>query len=123
MSIDRGDAHFDDARSWEKACRHIGLFLWWAAERGLTSDEHDAEAMRAAPTTYFIGQCDTKLWDQDLNDEGNAFATAAYDDYLAEVSAYAQTLSIGVYDIPEGETTARHFFERLDERLARWREG
>jgi hypothetical protein len=33
MSIDRGDSHFEDAGTWEKACRHIALFLWWAVER------------------------------------------------------------------------------------------
>ncbi len=54
MAIDRGDAHLDDAGSWEAACRHIAIFLFWAAERGLASDDHDAADVRADPIAYFI---------------------------------------------------------------------
>ena len=44
MSIDRGDSHFGDAGSWEKACRHMALFLCWSFERGLgSSDEIEIE--------------------------------------------------------------------------------
>ena len=60
MVIDRGDWHLDDAKTWERACRHIALFLWWAADRGLAGPEIDAKAMAKRPTTYFIKQCDTK---------------------------------------------------------------
>ena len=64
MSIDRGDSHYGDAKTWERACRHIGLFLWWAAERGLASEEHELEEVRSDPTAHFISACDTKLLDQ-----------------------------------------------------------
>jgi len=121
MSIDRGDFHYDDAQSWERACRHIGLFLWWAADRGLASEDHHAEEIAPNPTQYFIGQCDTKLWDEDLTDDGNAFATAAYDEYLGEVGVYAEGLGVGNYEVPEGEATRKHFFDWLDARLATWR--
>ena len=117
MGYDRGDSHYDDAGSWEKACRHISLFLWWAAEHGLASDEHDLAEIREAPTAYFIERCDTKLWDDDLNDRGIAFAKAEYDAYLREVTAYAKRLGIGDYEIPENDTTKNHFFAWLDARL------
>ena len=77
--------------------------LWWAAERGLASQDHDSKAAAADPTAYFISQCDTKLWDDDFSDEGKAFAQTQYDDYLAEVSAYARSLGVADYDIPEDE--------------------
>lgn len=120
MSIDRGDSHWGDAKSWEKACRHIGLFLWWAAERGLASELHDAEKMRSAPTQWFIRQCDTKLTNEDLSDDGNAFAKAVYEDYLLEVDRYSKKLKVGVYEIPEGASTTEHFFQYLDARLKKW---
>ena len=110
MAIDRGDWHYDDAQTWERACRHIGLFLWWAAERGLASEEHDVSAVRANPTKHFIERCDTKLWGEDLTDAGNAFAETEYSAYLDAVGAYTAALGLGAYEIPEGEVTTEHFF-------------
>ncbi len=118
MSIDRGDSHHDDAKTWERACRHIGLFLHWAAARGLASDEHRAEAIAADPAAYVISELDTKLTDEDLNEAGNAFAEARYSTYLDEVSAYAARSGLGDYDIPQNEETQRHFFAWLDDALA-----
>jgi hypothetical protein len=124
MSIDRGDSHYGDAGSWEKACRHIALFLWWAFERGLGDNEVneiDVAEMAKDPTKTFIAQCDTKLWGEDLTDEGQAFAAAEYKDYLGAVAARARELGVGDYDIPEDDATKAWFFDWLDQRLARWR--
>ena len=120
MSIDRGDSHFGDAGSWEKACRHMGLFLAWAMECGLASEDHEGEDA-SSPTEYFIGACDTKLTDEDFSDEGNAFVDAAYEDYLGEVSAYAGTLGVSDYDLVENEATKAHFYAWLDTALSTWR--
>lgn len=120
MAIDRGDWHFDDATTWERACRHIGLYLWWAAKRGL-APEHDAAAAAKAPTAYFIRMCDTKLWDEDFSAEGLAFTNAEYKAYLGEVSNHAEQAGIGDYDLPEDTATAAYFFAWLDESLAKWR--
>jgi|SRR5580658_8908676 len=68
MSIDRGDPHFEDAGNWTKACRHIALFLWWAAERTLSSDEVDAIAEHervadGSASRATCGNCGTRaLW-------------------------------------------------------------
>jgi len=121
MSIDRGDSHVGDAGTWNRACRHIGLFLWWAAARGLASDEVDAKAIAKAPTKYFISHCDTKLWDEDFTTEGRAFAAAEYDAYLHAVAAYARALGVGDYEIRESKRTTKHFFDALDKRLAAFR--
>lgn len=122
MSIDRGDLHYADAGTWERACRHMGLFLWWAAERGLAAEDHDVQRVRENATEYFISQCDTKLWDEDLTGEGNAFAKARYNACLGEVSAYAASLGVGAYEVPESQTTTDHIFDWLDASLAEWRE-
>lgn len=118
MTIDRGDYHFEDAQTWERACRHIGLFLWWASERGLASEDHHPAVLRCGATEHIILQCDTKLWVDDLNDAGNDFAADAYDSYLGEVTEYAGRLGVGDYDIPEADATTTHFFVWLDSRLA-----
>lgn len=116
MSIDRADDHLHDAKTWPRACRHVGLFLWWAAERGLASERHDPDEVRRAPTEYF-GACDGKLLERDLTEQGNTFASRWYRAYLNETSAYARTLGVGDYEIPEGEATTKHFFAWLDGRL------
>ena len=122
MSIDRGDSHFEDAGTWNKACRHIALYLWWAVERGLGGEEHvDLAPIRKAPTKYFIGACDCKLWDVDFNAEGVAFAEAMYSPYCVEVERYAKKLGIDDYAVKENAATAAHFFAFLDNKLATWR--
>lgn len=68
----------------ENGGRHMGLFLEWAVLRGLASDElmERSEALRRGETTgleLLFDHCDGKLWDSDLNDEGNAFAADAYE--------------------------------------------
>jgi hypothetical protein len=68
-----------------------------------------------------IAQCDTKLWDEDLTDDGNPFAANDYELCLGEVSAYARVLGVGDYEIPEGAATTKHFFARLDARLVTFR--
>jgi hypothetical protein len=113
-------SHYDEARSWERACRHIALFLWWAAERGLASAEHDVSAIRANPTKHFIEMCDTKLTHEDLTDAGNAFAASAYEDYLTEVSNYAHAHIVPLYEIPEDAATGKHFFAWLDDERLRF---
>lgn len=126
MAFDRGDSHYDAAGSWEKGCRHIALFLWWALERGLGSNEVneiDVAEMAKAPTETFITHCDTKLWNDDFNEEGRAFATDEYEAYLGSVSARARELGVSDYEIPENDETKKWFFDWLDERLSSWRKN
>ena len=121
MSIDRGDWHWEDAGSWEAACRHIGLFLLWAAERGLADDAHHPTAMRADPTKYFIGACDTKLIDDDLTEEGAAFARVAYTEYLSAYAKIAEGQGAPTYAAEDTAELRLELFDWLDDRLARWR--
>ena len=125
MAIDRGDSHYDDAGSWEKACRHMALFLWWAFERGLGNNEVneiDLVEMAKAPTQTFITQCDTKLYNEDFNKEGQAFAADEYTAYLEAVTVRAGELAVSDYEIPESDETRKWFFDWLDKRLSIWRQ-
>ena len=96
---------------------HRPLF-WWAAERGLASEEHELEEVRSDPTAHFISGCDTKLLDQDLTARGNSFAAQEYGAYLDEAGAYAKSLGVGDNEIAEGDATTKHFFTWLEARLA-----
>lgn len=122
MSIDRGDSHIESAGTWNRACRHIAVFLWWAAERNLASKAVDAKAIAKAPIKYFIANCDTKLWAEDLNDDGNAFAAARYDTYLRIIDHRATELGIDGYQFKLEQKTNTYFFGVLDGLLAEWRE-
>ena len=68
-TIDRGDSHFDDAGGWPQACAHMGVFLAWAARRGLAAPSHTNQLARltAAPGAYVAGACDTKLLPDDFS--------------------------------------------------------
>lgn len=120
-SIDRGDGHLEEARTWNRACRHIALFLWWSAERGLADAGIDAKKLARSPVRYFTEECDGKLRPEDLDDEGRAFAEASYRAYTKEVEAHAKRLRVGGFDLPANKATAKHFFAWLDARLAAWR--
>jgi hypothetical protein len=115
MSIDRGDSHIEDAKTWNKACRHIALYLLWASERGLAGKDVDHAALRKSPVKYFMDHCDTKLWNEDFNEEGIAVAEAIYTKYLVAVGVRGQELGIDAYDIPKNKATETYFFTVLDE--------
>ncbi len=121
MAIDRGDYHVDSAGSIELACRHIGLYLWWAAERGLASTAHDPAEVAQGPTGYFIRICDAKLWDEDFNDEGLAFTGFVYESYLGELSRYARELGVDDYQVPQTAELKDQFFGWLDRKLEIWK--
>lgn len=68
VSIDRGDSHFADAGTWQKACLHMGIFFDWAVRNGLGSADHTVhrERIRHTPTAYVLSACDAKLWPEDF---------------------------------------------------------
>jgi hypothetical protein len=100
MSYDR--ANFDystEAQPLPKghAATHIGMFLAWAAQRGLVSDwhqQHSAEALgrlRRREITgrqFFEAACKEQFAEKDLNDEGNQFAQHYYVDEAGRRGAY-----------------------------------
>ena len=122
VSIDRGDSHLESAGTWNRACRHIALYLWWAADRGLAAKRIDGKAVAKAPVKYFMSHCDSKLWDEDFNEAGVAFAAARYDTYLRLIDSRAQELGIDGYRFKLDVKTNAYFFGLLDGLLGEWRE-
>ena len=91
MAYDRMDWHyggnFPKELSPEHGGTHIGMFLAWCIQNGLSGEFHDEEspgALREVRERRMTGReflqqcCDEKFWEEDLNDEGNRFAKAYY---------------------------------------------
>jgi hypothetical protein len=82
---------------------HIGMFLAWSLLADLGGELHTEEFpdelsklrnRQVTPGEYFIKACDEKFTDEDLNDEGNAFALAYFElDEGAYVKDYEETLA------------------------------
>ena len=98
MVIDRIDWHWDsvteqipDDEHWEKAGAHIGYYIEWAYKKGFApsnTETHDVnEYMKVVNSEksgiqFLIENCDTKFWEEDLNEQGQKFTAFAYDTYL-----------------------------------------
>ena len=98
MAIDRIDVHWDaiteelpEDEHLERAGAHIGYFIEWAFKKGLAPsnpETHDVEEYKKVVNSeisgiqFLIESCDTKFWEEDLNEKGQSFALFAYDTYL-----------------------------------------
>ena len=98
MAIDRIDWHWDaitddisEDEHWEKAGAHIGYFIEWAYKKGFApnnSETHDVDEYQEVVNSekngiqFLIENCDTKFWEEDLNEQGQKFTSFAYDTYM-----------------------------------------
>lgn len=114
MAYDKVDWHsggdFPADLEPENGGTHIGMFLAWCILNGLSGEFHDEEspeALKAVRERRMTGReflqqmCDEKLWEEDLNDEGNRFAKAYYSGadgkgYGTYLSDYEDLLSKGL---------------------------
>ncbi len=71
----------------EAGATHIAMFVVWCWLNGMAGPLHDKEmpkilekiqARMKTPGMIFISACDEKFMDEDLNEEGNAFAQSYY---------------------------------------------
>jgi hypothetical protein len=120
----------------EAGATHTGMFVVWAFLAGLAGELHteecqeDLDRLRArelTPGRYFLAVCDGKFVDEDLNDEGNAFAQAYFDFEKGQyVSDYERVLCAGlpsVYHVEDSWESYQKLKPVLDQRLAEWRAG
>jgi len=115
---------------------HIALFVAWALLSDLAGAIHTEEfpddllklkQRELTPGSFFFRACDGKFTDEDLNDEGNAFAQSYFDsdngrylkDYEEVLGADLPTL----YNVPDTWESFDRLRPRLDSRLAAWRAG
>lgn len=119
----------------EAGATHTGMFVAWALLSGLAGEIHidgfpgDIPRLKSrsiTPGKYFLESCDGKFTDEDLNDEGNAFAREYFNlesgEYLAD---YEATVGVGLPELYYVKDTWENFDllkPVLDERLRQWRE-
>lgn len=118
----------------EAGATHSGMFVAWALLSGLAGDIHledspeGLEALRRrsiTPGAFFLRFCDGKFTDEDLNDEGNAFANSYFslqsgsflDDYCAAVRTSVHKIYY-VADTWENFDVLKPVF---DKRFAEWK--
>ena len=79
------------------AATHIGMFLAWAANRGLINEYHERHSAEALDRLrkrgitgreFFEAACKEQFAEKDLNVEGNAFAEHYYRNAAGEKGRY-----------------------------------
>ena len=104
MSLDRvewhSDGDFPAELPPESGGTHIGMFLAWALLNGRAGELHREEAAEALSSLrcrqitgreFLVAHCDERLTDEDLDEEGNAFADAYY--HAPYLQDYADALA------------------------------
>lgn len=139
MAYDRADWHYGGNYPAdlppENGGTHIGTFLAWAIHRGLEGTLHRESSQAALAAVrrremtgcqFLFDQCDEKFTDEDLNEEGNAFAKAYFGPAAsgAYVTDYEATLLNGLPSLYHVEDSWRNF-DRIapviDRRYAEWK--
>lgn len=110
---------------------HTGMFVVWGLLSGLAGDIHEPplieQLMRRSitPGRFFLDDCDGKFTDEDLNDEGNAFARAYFDFETGEyLQDYESTLGQEVATLYHVADTWENYDllkPVLDQRFSEWR--
>jgi hypothetical protein len=117
----------------EAGATHAGMFLAWCILKGLGGElftEEEPElvlALRNRQTTpgrFFLRNCDGKLTDEDLNEQGNAFASAYFNlesgEFLADYDELVSSAVPSLYHVPDTWETYDQLAPRLDARYQAW---
>lgn len=150
MAYDRIDWHsggdYPEGLPEENGGIPIGMFLAWAFERGMAGEFHREDSAVALKRLkrremtgldYLIEECDGKLWEEDLNEQGNAFAVDYYEHQSAFAAQYGSYLSDycdvfnryateqgfeypSVYHVENTWANYDRLKPLLDERFAQW---
>jgi hypothetical protein len=115
----------------EAGATHIGMFVAWALLAGLSGSTHvddfpdDIPRLRArtvTPGQFILASCDGKFIDEDLNEQGNAFAQAYYDlekgIFFADYERVAAPDLPTLYHVPDSWETFDKLKPVFDRRLA-----
>lgn len=118
----------------EAGATHTGMFVAWALLSELAGALHidefpeSLDALRrreVTPGQFLIQFCDEKFTDEDLSEEGNAFAQAYFDlEKGAYLGDYEEALGESVESLYHVADTWENFDRLrpvLDERIREWR--
>jgi hypothetical protein len=118
---------------------HIGMFVAWAMLNGLAGPIQNEDfpeelgklqSRELPPGEWFLAACDEKFTDEDLSDEGNAFARSYYADeeglkstnpnFLADYEA-AFLQGADLYRVPDTWATYDTIAPTISRRFIKWR--
>jgi len=115
----------------EAGATHIGMFLAWALLTDLGGELHvddcpgelaELKAREVTPGQYFIAACDEKLTDEDLSEEGNAFAQSYYDgEYISDYIGVVAKDMDAVYRAEDTWDNFDLLKPVIDKRFEEWR--
>ena len=141
------EGNFPSGIPLENGATHIGYFLTWCIKNNMISDfqleENEDDVHRVLQHTmtgreFLLQNCDGKFTDEDLNEDGNAFASDYYNeesDFSKKVGSYLSNYEVAIQFFSQ-ETgmvleTSYHledsweFYEgikiMLDERFSQWK--
>lgn len=118
----------------QTAATHAGMFLAWCVLHGMAGELHEDDladelaelrARELTPGQWFVMACDAKFVDDDLNDEGNAFAASYYDldrgHYLGDYDqALGQALP-SLYHVPDTWDSYDRLAPVIGQRYDEWK--
>lgn len=120
----------------EAGATHTGMFLAWSLLSGLAGDIHWEDSPEGIPMltdrsltpgAFFLRFYDGKFTDEDLNEEGNAFAHHYFDLQTGKyVHDYGETLGFpedDLYHVPDSWETFDRLKPVLDRRYAEWKKS
>lgn len=144
MAYDRMDWHyggdFPEGLPEENGGTHIGMFLAWAIETKLIGEFHQEESEESirqilkreiTGREFLEDMCDEKFWEEDLNEEGNNFAKAYYEEDTSfgdKFSSYMEDYSTlfkkyeTVYHVEDTWVNYDLIKPIIDQRFKQWKE-
>jgi len=118
----------------EAGATHTGMFVAWALLSGLGGELHTVEcpedletllARGLTPGAFFLKFCDGKFTDEDLSEEGNAFAKHYFkfegDGFLNDYTDALPDNLPSLYHAPDSWATYELLKPVFDKRLNQWR--
>lgn len=130
------NGEFPEGLAEEAGATHIGMFVAWALLNGLGGTLHteefpeELEALRDRETTpgrFLIDVCDEKFTDEDLSDEGNAFAEVYYNSknafYLTDYESTFSAAHTTLHHVEDSWVNFDKISKAIDRRFEEWRRG
>lgn len=139
MTYDRIDWHssgdnFPSNLSYESGGTHIGMFLAWIIQNDLIGQLHIDESKESLERVknrqmtgrdFLIKECDIRLWDEDLNEEGNSFAKYYYadEDYKQYIYDYEEVFNNydSLYQVEDTWSNYDKIKPVIDKRYQEWK--
>ena len=127
-----GDGFPKDAKP-EQGGTHIGMFLTWLIDNNLIGELYEESSMDSINKVksremtgrdFLIEECDSKFYDEVVNDEGNEFIRNYYDvedstyfgDYADVFDDYE-----GIYDVENSWENYDKLKQIIDMRYQEWK--